>query len=123
MDRAAALKKDPKIREFLSRPMPLLRRRLRAQEVWIFGSRARGDSLEHSDLDVLIVSSAFEGVTWPERGRLLFERIGPMPGVEALCYTPQEFRRRRREIGIVAEAVREGFRVLPSRIRTGSKAK
>ncbi|MBI2901520.1 MAG: nucleotidyltransferase domain-containing protein [Planctomycetes bacterium] len=105
------MREDPKIRRFLRQTLPRLRRAWAPESVWIFGSRARGDALESSDLDVLVVSSAFEGVPWLERFPRVFRSVGPMPGVEALYYTPREFRERRREIGIVAEAVREGIRV------------
>jgi hypothetical protein len=74
----------------------------------LFGSRARGDELCESDYDVLLVSAAFEGMRFTERLAAVRD-LWTHPGrLEALCYTPAEFERKRREIGIVAEAVREG---------------
>jgi len=39
-------------------------------------------------------------------------RIWPGPhGIEPLCYTPEEFDRKRQQICVVAEAVKEGVEV------------
>lgn len=42
---------EPKLKRLIS----LARKRLKAKQVWIFGSRARGDAREDSDWDVFIV--------------------------------------------------------------------
>ena len=58
----------------------------------LYGSYARGDFNVWSDVDVIIVSEAFEGVRYVERWRLL---PPPPPGLEALdavTWTPGEAR-------------------------------
>jgi len=72
---------------------------------FLFGSRARGDYLEESDWDVMIVSPEFAGIPFPERPTMVLQRI-PLRRVELLCYTEEEFQRRVEEIGIVAEAAK-----------------
>jgi len=93
----------PRVRWFARR----LRERLHIQKILLFGSRARGDHLADSDYDFLIVSPDFQGVPFPSREPLVSD-LTKLP-LEALCYTPEEFQRKRRQIGIVAEAVREGL--------------
>ena len=80
-----------------------------ATKVILFGSRARGDWLKESDYDFVVVSPAFAGVHFVRRPVPLYDYWKGHPGVELLCYTPEEFERKSREIGIVAEAVREGI--------------
>jgi predicted nucleotidyltransferase len=69
-----------------------LRRAIGDVEVYLFGSYARGEWLEDSDIDLIVVSKSFEGENIVERiGRL--RRIVPedLP-VEILAYTPAELK-------------------------------
>jgi predicted nucleotidyltransferase len=94
----------PQFRRFLAR----VRRELRPERVILFGSRGRGDNRAGSDYDLLIVSGRFRGVPWIERAPLVI-RLWDLPlDVEPICLTPEEYRRRRRELSIIGEAVREG---------------
>lgn len=76
---------------------------LRISSAYLFGSRARGDFLAHSDWDILVVSPDFANIPFPERGTLLLKTI-PLRRVETFCYTEEEFRERSKEIGLVREA-------------------
>jgi predicted nucleotidyltransferase len=77
--------------------------------VLVFGSRARGEALAESDIDLLVVSKRFRGISFLERAsRILAELDSPIP-VDVLCYTPEEFARKRRELGIVSLALKEGM--------------
>ncbi len=97
------------MKRFREEVLPCLERRLEPERVLIFGSRARGDALEHSDLDVILVSRAFEDVSWLERPLEVHDECPIRFGVELLCYTPEEYSRKRRELGIVRAAEAEGF--------------
>ncbi|MDY7031765.1 MAG: nucleotidyltransferase domain-containing protein, partial [Thermodesulfobacteriota bacterium] len=76
------------------------------------GSRARGDHLIDSDVDMIIVSEKFEGVNWLKRIRDISVEWEGLVLLEAICYTPEEFEEKRQEIGIVNEAVKEGIELL-----------
>ena len=94
----------PAFRRFLLR----LRREVRAERIVLFGSRGRGDHHRESDFDLLIVSSRFRKVRWVERAPKVL-RLWDLPhDLDAICLTPEEFRRRKDEISIIGEAVREG---------------
>ncbi len=86
-----------------------LKREFDAERVILFGSRARGDWLKESDYDFVIVSRWFEDVHFLDRPVPLYKYWHAWPGVELLCYTPREFEKKRREIGVVREAAKEGI--------------
>lgn len=100
---------DPRVARFREEVLPCLERAFEPEHVLIFGSRARGDALEHSDLDLILVSGDFEGVPWLDRPIRVHEACDIRFGIELLCYTPEEYRRKREELGIVRTASREGF--------------
>lgn len=80
----------------------------------VFGSVARDDRTATSDVDVLLVSSAFEGVPGAVRGRPFrdlwdYESHG---AVDFFEYTPAEYRsHREREGSLVRTAEAEGIRI------------
>jgi hypothetical protein len=81
-----------------------------ARIIW-FGSRARGDHMEYSDYDFVVVSERFAGMPFTRRPVALYGLWEHDADLEALCYTPEEFQRKASMITIVAEAVREGVEV------------
>ena len=85
-----------------------LRHRYRIEHVVLFGSRARGDALRDSDTDVLIVSPDFQELDFTARVAAVLDLWKGRTDLEPLCLTPDEFARKRRAIGIVRDAVREG---------------
>ena len=99
---------DPVVKRFAARYLPRLRRRYQPQLVLVFGSRARGDALAESDLDLLVVSERFRGMSFLERSSAVLTALDTPFAVDVLCYTPEEFARKRRELGIVSLALEEG---------------
>jgi hypothetical protein len=87
-------------------------RRFKPVEVWVFGSRVRGDWMEYSDLDVIIVSDRFEKVTWPDRGSMVLRSIKGACKIQPFCYTPREFRKKRKQLGIIRNGMRYAIRIL-----------
>ena len=57
-----------------------------AQMVFLFGSAARGENVEESDLDVLIISDV-------SRGKILKKIKSQIPNVKPLVFTPLEYAR------------------------------
>ncbi len=86
-------------------------RRIGATEAILFGSRARGEELRNSDVDLIVISPTFAGRPFPKRLRLLHEQwILPL-FLEGLPYTPEEIEELRHSRGIVARALEEGIRI------------
>ncbi len=88
-----------------------LARCIRVERMILFGSRARGDWLLTSDADVMIVSPDFQGHRFADRSAEVLARWRGSVDLEAFCYTPDEIAERKREIGLVAQALKEGLQI------------
>ncbi len=109
---ALAVDTDEKVARFRREVLPRLVEKFRPSRVLVFGSRARGDALKHSDLDVLIVAEGFAGIRWLDRAFRVYQDCDIRVGVELLCYTPEEYARKVEELGIVRTATVEGVDLL-----------
>ena len=69
-----------------------LRRALGRVTVILFGSYARGDFNVWSDVDVIVVSEAFEGLRFPQRQAMLPDPPEGLEGLSAITWTPAEAR-------------------------------
>jgi predicted nucleotidyltransferase len=76
----------------------------------LFGSRARGDALEDSDWDLIIISDEFKGMPFPERGSFFLRKV-PLRRFDLLCYTKEEFSKKSNEIGL-KEALKDVVKVI-----------
>jgi uncharacterized protein len=108
MDRDA----DPLVERFRKHHLPRLRELYAPQLVLVFGSRARGDALAESDLDLVLVSERFRDEPFVLRATTVLTDLDLPFGADILCYTPEEFARKREELGIVSAAIEEGFRLV-----------
>jgi hypothetical protein len=104
-----APREDEKIKGFVTKYLPILREKFQPSLVLAFGSRARGDALETSDLDLIVVSPRFEGIPFLDRPYRVLLELGIPGGLEFICYTEEEFQRKREELGLVRTAL-EQFR-------------
>jgi len=77
--------------------------------VLLFGSRARGDNFVTSDYDVIVVSKKFDGVPFLTRLFLMQDLWDGERHLDALCYTPDEYERKKNQIGTVQQASVEGI--------------
>lgn len=100
---------DEKVTEWINNFGQVIKEKYSPETIIIFGSRARGDHLIESDVDMIIVSQKFEGTNWLERIRDVSDLWEGLVVLEALCYTPQEFEYKKNQIGIVNQAVSEGL--------------
>ena len=105
---------DPVLKRFTARYLPRLRRRYHPELVLAFGSRARGDAIAEGDLDLLVVSERFRAMPFLARASTVLVDLDLPFAVDLLCDTPEEFRRKREELGIVSLALEEGL-PLPAR--------
>lgn len=105
------VRNDPLISRFVERHLPRLRELYDPELVLVFGSRARGDALEESDLDLIVVSRRFRGVHFLERISRVMTDLDIPFAVDLLCYTPEELASKREELGTVSAALEEGLRL------------
>ncbi len=85
---------------------------LRVDELIWFGSRAAGNGNEWSDYDFIVVSPDFEGISFIDRGGLLFPLRERGASYDFLCYTPEEYARLKSQITMVREVSRTGVRII-----------
>ena len=92
----------------------LARRGVRVREVYVFGSRVRGDWLKTSDIDAVLVSDDFEGMSFMERLELV-ERVqweeNITPHIEAIPLTSSELRERLHSSVVLRDASKYWVRV------------
>jgi len=99
---------DEQTLALLSEHLSYIKEKFAPEKIILFGSRARGDHLLESDIDILVVSARFEGMNWRERIIEVFGEWDKKQMLEPLCYTPEEFETKRGQAGIVQQAVEEG---------------
>ncbi|MEK6954645.1 MAG: nucleotidyltransferase domain-containing protein [Candidatus Micrarchaeota archaeon] len=88
-----------------------LKAKFKPEKMILFGSRARGDYLKESDYDLLLISSFFLKYNFRERLQLAYGSLShPFPA-DIICLTPEEYERKRHEIGIINIAAKEGIKV------------
>lgn len=88
-----------------------LRSRMRVRAVVLFGSRARGDWLHGSDVDLLVLSEDLAGLPHLSRLERLFGEwaaVSKLPA-DILGLTPEEFASRAGELSVVGEIARQGI--------------
>ena len=85
--------------------------KLGIDRVIFFGSRARGEFNSESDFDILAISKNFKGVKWHKRPLKIYLAWKENNPLEVLCYTPEEFEKGKKQIGIIQEAIKEGIEI------------
>jgi len=86
-------------------------KRHKVEKAVLFGSAARGEARESSDLDIILVSDEFKGKSALKRPVPFYLEWDLGYPVDFLCYTPEEFNDLKEKVTIVREAVREGIEV------------
>lgn len=97
-----------KIRLFVKK----LKKDFSVERVIFFGSRTGKEYLEHSDIDLIIVSKNFEGMDFSKRISKMYDywNFEDFPyGIDFFCYTPEEFTKLSKMIGVVSEALKKGI--------------
>ncbi|MBI2112512.1 nucleotidyltransferase domain-containing protein [Candidatus Woesearchaeota archaeon] len=77
----------------------------------LFGSRAKGKTGKDTDVDLIIVSSAFKNMDFFQRGAIMYNYWDLRLPVDFLCYSPKEFDQLRKRVSIVSEAIHEGIEI------------
>ncbi|MFB6246463.1 MAG: nucleotidyltransferase domain-containing protein [Candidatus Pacearchaeota archaeon] len=78
------------------------------EKALLFGSRARDDFFSDSDVDLIVVSEDFSGLSFRERIIEVQRLWNGDVELEVLCYTPGEFEKKKQQQGLVREASKEG---------------
>lgn len=93
-----------KLKTFLQK----IKKKFNIDKSILFGSRAREDWLKTSDIDLILVSKDFEKTNFKKRIREVLKYWNENLDLEVICYTPEEFERKKSQIGLVQTASKEG---------------
>lgn len=115
--------REPNIEKIIQKYASRLSRLIHVDSIILTGSRARGDELKTSDIDLLVVSPDLEGMDTGQRLQLLAkawkeEKIGLT--VEAIGYTKKEIKKMQKTSLYVKDALRYG-KVISLHARKGSR--
>ena len=98
------------LREFaedISKDYPL-------EKMILFGSQATGKVTKNSDVDLLLVSKKFQQKKRLDRSPPLYLRWNLHYPVDFICLTPEEFEKKKKQISLVRQAVKEGIEITAS---------
>lgn len=104
MDKETNLKIAKKFAEKLREQFP-------DAEIFLFGSRARGENLFESDFDFIIVSDFFKDINFYKRIPLIYDIWDEEYDIEPLCYTRKEFEKKKNQLSIVNEALKDSITI------------
>lgn len=78
------------------------------ERIFLFGSQANDTAREHSDIDLVVISSSFKGLDFMKRCEILGRAIAEiMEPIEPLAYTPEEFNLQRQKTSFLHEIMTE----------------
>ncbi len=79
--------------------------------MFLFGSRARGEELLTSDVDLIVVSKDFKKISFRKRPDFFLDLWVLPVDFEVLCYSPEELERKKKELGLVQEALKQAVEI------------
>ncbi len=84
-------KRVSSIEEELAQLIASLHAKFKVDKALLFGSTAKKSRLQESDIDIIVVSSGFEGMSLPGRQGAVQSEWSHSEELQALTYTPTEF--------------------------------
>jgi len=104
-------------RDILARCVAALRQAVPVEEVWLFGSCARGNAASESDLDLLVVLRDDHGLARPnlECYRAIRRLYSGIPADVLAISSTQWQRERASPLGLFDDVCREGIRLCGDR--------
>ena len=91
------------IQEFASRVV----KKFRPQAIILFGSRARGDHLLHSNYDFIILSDHFAGMPWLDRISAIVKLWATNERIDVIPYALEEFEDRKINSSTIRNALKD----------------
>ena len=82
-----------------------IKKNLKDAKIYLFGSRAKGNHLQDSNFNVIVVSNRFEKNFFKRIERMLDYWNGKQ-AMDVLCYTPEEFKEKKKGLNVVSEAMK-----------------
>lgn len=83
---------------------------IKVNNLIFFGSRATGKFRKDSDVDLIVVSPVFKERKCA-RAKGLHKYWNVDLPVDFICYTPEEFEEKKKEVSLVSMAIKEGIEI------------
>jgi len=87
--------------------LKILSGKIEINEAYLFGSYAKGTWLKTSDIDLIIISEDFQGLSMNQRLELLYSeqwKYKISPFIEIIPLTPKEFQEKKRDSVVIRDA-------------------
>jgi predicted nucleotidyltransferase len=92
----------------VNRFINMIKKDISVEQVYLFGSYAKGNVKEYSDIDLAIVSNDFQGIRFYDRKKLLKYLIKINTDIEIHTFKTEDFTT---DDPFVAEIIKTGLRV------------
>jgi len=96
---------EKKVKDYLKK-LPV-----KIYEAILFGSSVKGDRLVDSDIDLIVISDDFTGMSFPERFLILQKNWDDKVMLEAFGFTRDEFNKLKSKSIVLQEANEYGMRL------------
>jgi predicted nucleotidyltransferase len=100
---------NERVKKIIKKYLKNINKKFKLEKTILFGSRARGDYFLNSDVDIILISKDFKKLPFRKRMAEVMAEWDEYIDIEPLCYTPEEFEKKKKQIGIVKQAVKEGI--------------
>ncbi|MEK7680520.1 MAG: nucleotidyltransferase domain-containing protein [Patescibacteria group bacterium] len=102
-----------KVKSIINKYSSELSKKIKVDGVFLFGSAARGEMKKYSDIDLIILSTDFDGMNFMRRLQLLSRTswvCAKEAAMDIIGYTPEEFKELRKSNSPnLKKIVREGY--------------
>lgn len=105
------VKEKDKLIKLLKKFKSDVNEKIKVDKLILFGSRAKKKAKKDSDVDLLFVSNSFKGKKYFKRSPNLYLMWNYNYDVDIICLTPAELSKKRKEIGIINQALKEGIEI------------
>jgi len=85
---------------------------VKIEKAILFGSRATGKSKNDSDVDIILISKDFENKKSYKRSPKFYLSWNLPYDGDIICLTPEEFEKKKKQIGVIKTAIEEGIDII-----------
>jgi predicted nucleotidyltransferase len=111
-------RKKNNIKKIITEYLKHFPKNIKVEKILLFGSYAKENYNEDSDIDLIVISSDFKNMNFLERLEMLSSfrksKLTQSVAMDIIGYTPEEFKNISKESIIMRKAIKEGKIVYPS---------
>ena len=105
-------RKENNIKKIIKEYLKYFPKNIKIEKIFLFGSYAKGNYDEDSDIDLIVISSDFKNMNFLKRLEMLSSvrksKLTQSVAMDIIGYTPEEFKNISKESIIMRKAIKEG---------------